>query len=249
MTSGTALTCSPLVAGGAAGPVLRQPSLPAAARATHPGPGCLRGSVLRRLVVGRPHDGVAVVADDLAHVEGDLVPDHLLLHPPPDRADARDLAAVVVHVASSAKVATIASVSKALTVLMCSAMTPVSSVAMCLRSFLSAGPRGRWFQRSPVRPGESQQHAGGLTHAAPLSPDWPPGARRCGSADRLPPLCDGSDPGRPGDPPLPPRHAAGRDPGRAGRAGPADAQRPDRRAPQPSGRRPRPDAERRCLPA
>jgi hypothetical protein len=49
-------------------------------------------------IVGRPNDRVAVVVDDLSYLKRDLVSDHLFLHPPPDRIDTRDLAAVVVDI-------------------------------------------------------------------------------------------------------------------------------------------------------
>ena len=38
------------------------------------------------------------MVDDLSYVKRDFVSDYLFLHPPPDRIDTRDLAAVVVDI-------------------------------------------------------------------------------------------------------------------------------------------------------
>ena len=108
-------------------------------------------------VVAGPHDRVAVVVDDLEHLHRDLVADHLLFDPAPDGVDAGDLPAGVVDVGVGAKVATMASTSKALTASMCSATTPVSSVVIGCPSLVFAGPSGpvtshsRWL---PLREGQ-----------------------------------------------------------------------------------------------
>ena len=86
-------------------------------------------------VVAGPDDGVAVMVDHLQDLHGDPVADHLLLDPAPDGIDAVDLATGVVDVGVGAKVAAMASLSKALTAAMWSAMTPVREVVMVWVSF------------------------------------------------------------------------------------------------------------------
>src|SRR5882762_9205912 len=49
-------------------------------------------------VIGTAHDRVAIVVNDLAYIDADLVPDQLFAHPPPDRVRPDELTVVVVDV-------------------------------------------------------------------------------------------------------------------------------------------------------
>jgi hypothetical protein len=55
------------------------------------------GFIVVTVIRGSDYD-VAVVVDNLAHVEGYLVTDHFLLYPSPDCFDAPDLPAVIVDI-------------------------------------------------------------------------------------------------------------------------------------------------------